>query len=115
MKALRSEEKISVEHSSGNVYADLGLKDADEMFHKASLVAKVSDIIQERGWPWQQAAQVLGMTHPKLSLMLRGQFHDISMTQILSCLTRLGYDVQIVVRPQPGPYNRPGSIQMVFL
>ncbi len=114
MKAIQSEEKISFEHSPGNVNADLGIKDTDEMFHKASLVAKISDTIQERGWPRQQAAQLLGMTQPKLSLMLRGQFHDISMTQILSCFTRLGYDVQIVVRPLPGPHSRPGSIHVVF-
>ncbi len=49
MKAIQSEEKISFEHSPGNVNADLGIKDTDEMFHKASLVAKISDTIQERG------------------------------------------------------------------
>lgn len=102
------------EESSGNVYADLNIKDADEMLRKAKLVANIQETIRERGWTQQEAAKILGMTQPKLSLMLRGQFHGISETKILDCLARLGNDVQIVVTPLPSPYNRPGSIHVVF-
>ena len=48
--------------------------------------------------PQQQAAEILGMTQPKLSNMLRGQFRGISEARMLDCLIRLGRDVEIVVR-----------------
>lgn len=90
---------IEIEEGSGNVYADLGMADADEMIVKAQLAAKIGEIIKSRKWSQQQAADVLGMTQPKLSKMLRGQFRGISEAKMLDCLTRLGRDVQIVVGP----------------
>lgn len=90
---------MDVEEGSGNVYADLGHENADEMWVKAQLAAKIGEIIQARKWTQQQAAEVLGMTQPRLSKMLRGQFRGISEAKMLDCLTRLGRDVQIVVGP----------------
>lgn len=90
---------IDIEESSGNVYADLGMDSADEMLVKAQLATKIGEIIKSRKWNQQQAAEVLGLTQPKLSKMLRGQFRGISEAKMLDCLTRLGRDVQIVVGP----------------
>ncbi|CAD7741839.1 XRE family transcriptional regulator [Xanthomonas vasicola] len=87
------------ESSSGNVYADLGTADADEMLVKAQLVTKIGEIIKSKKWTQQQAADVLGLTQPKLSNMLRGQFRGVSEAKLLDCLARLGRDVQIVVGP----------------
>jgi predicted XRE-type DNA-binding protein len=83
-----------------NVYADLGFKDADEMLVKAQLVVKIAEILRKRGWSQQQAAKVLGMTQPKLSKMLRGQFRGISEMKMMDCLVRLGHAVKIVVGPE---------------
>ena len=90
---------MDVEEGSGNVYADLGYENAGEMLVKAQLATKIGEIIQARKWTQQQAAEVLGMTRPRLSKMLRGQFRGISEAKMLDCLTRLGRDVQIVVSP----------------
>jgi predicted XRE-type DNA-binding protein len=83
-----------------NVYADLGFPDAGEMLVKAQLVVKIAEILRERGWSQQQAAQVLGLTQPKLSRMLRGQFRGISEMKMMDCLVRLGRAVKIVVGPE---------------
>ena len=83
-----------------NVYADLGFKDADEMLVKAQLVVKIAEILRERGWRQQQAAKVLGLTQPKLSKMLRGQFRGVSEMKMMDCLVRLGRTVKIVVGPE---------------
>lgn len=88
---------IDIEKSSGNVYADLGLADADEMQVKAQLASKIGEIINNRKWSQQQAAVILGITQPKLSKMLRGQFRGISEAKMLDCLARLGRDVNIVI------------------
>ncbi len=94
---------IKIEKSSGNVYADIAAKDADEMFIKAQLAAKIGEIIRSRDWTQQQAAKALGLTQPKLSNLLRGQFRGISEAKMLACLVLLGREVQIVIGPEQTP------------
>ena len=99
--------------TTGNIYADLALDDADEMLVKAQLATKIGEIINARKLSQLQAAEILGITQPKLSGMLRGQFRGISEAKMLDCLARLGRDIQIVVGP-----NRPsaavGHVTVVF-
>jgi predicted XRE-type DNA-binding protein len=83
-----------------NVYEQLGFPDAKEMLVKAQLVTQIAEILRERGWSQQQAAKVLGLTQPKLSKMLRGQFRGISEMKMMDCLVRLGRTVKIVVGPE---------------
>lgn len=105
---------IEIEESSGNVYADLGMADAEEMQVKCRLSMKIEEIIKSRRWTQQQAAEVLGMPQPKLSKMLRGQFRGISQTKMLECLNLLGRDVQIVVGPAKRTRARAGRLDVVF-
>ena len=86
--------------AGSNVYAELGFADAGEMLVKAQLVVKIAEILRARGWSQQEAAKVLGMTQPKLSKMLRGQFRGISEVKMMDCLVRLGREVKIVVGPE---------------
>ena len=81
-------------------YEELGFRDADEMLLKAQLAMKIAETLRKRGWNQQQAAKVLGMTQPKLSGMLRGQFRGISEVKMMDCLVRLGRGVRIVVGPE---------------
>lgn len=104
---------IDFEESTGNVYADLGHKDADEMLVKAQLATKIGEIIKARKWTQQEASVVLGLTQPKLSKMLRGQFRGISEAKMLDCLVRLGRDVQIVVGPARRSVTA-GRVAVVF-
>ncbi|MDO8457986.1 MAG: helix-turn-helix transcriptional regulator [Burkholderiaceae bacterium] len=90
---------ITVEQGSGNVYADLGIADAQEMLVKAKLAGKIGDIIKRQNLTQQQAAELLAMPQPKVSMLLRGQFRGISEAKMLECLARLGRDIDIVVRP----------------
>jgi predicted XRE-type DNA-binding protein len=91
-------DPLFIEESSGNVYADLEAADANEMQVKARLATKIGEIIKHRHLTQQQAADILGMTQPKLSNMLRRHFRGISEAKMLDCLNRLGRDVQIIVR-----------------
>jgi len=102
--------EIEFEKSSGNVFADLGLPDADEMLIKSKLVAKIAEIIEARGWTQTHAAHVIGLPQPKLSKMLNGQFRGISQAKMLECLTRLGRNIQIVI----GPETDVGCVDVVF-
>ncbi len=83
-----------------SAYEELGFRDADEMLVKAQLAMKIAETLGKRGWSQQQAAKVLGLTQPKVSRMLRGQFRGISEVKMMECLVRLGRGVKIVVGPE---------------
>lgn len=103
----------NLEAGSTNVYADLGMPDAEEMWVKAQLATNIGDIIKRRKLTQVQAAELLGITQPKLSGLLRGQFRGISETKMLECLTRLGRDIQIVVKSAPRSRTE-GHVSVVF-
>ncbi|MDP1524924.1 MAG: helix-turn-helix transcriptional regulator [Rhodocyclaceae bacterium] len=102
-----------IEKGSGNVYEDLGLPNAGEMQVKATLAAKIGEIIKHRHLTQVQASEILGMPQPKLSGMLRGQFRGISEAKMLECLNRLGRDVEIVIR-KPSRSRAEGFTRVVF-
>jgi predicted XRE-type DNA-binding protein len=83
------------------VSADLGFPNSEDMLIKAQLVTKIAEIIQQRRLTQAQAAKLLRLTQPKISRMLRGEFRGISERHLLQCLTRLGRDVQIIVKQTP--------------
>lgn len=97
MNTKTSIDTITIEQGSGNPYADLGIPDADDMLVKAGLAREIAQIIKARRLTQQRAAELLGMTQPKLSEMLRGRFRGISQAKMIECLNRLGRDVNIVV------------------
>jgi len=101
MKKHRVVRGIRVEEGSGNVYTDLGYPDSESMLVKARLVAKIAEIMQRRALTQTRAAEILGLTQPKLSALLKGRFRGISEHRLLECLTRLGRDVHIVIKPVP--------------
>ena len=102
-----------IEKGSMNVYADLGVADAEEMLVKAQLASKIAEIIKLRKLTQTQASSLLGMTQPKLSNLLRGRFRGISETKMLECMTLLGRDVQIVVKPASRS-RKTGQVSVLF-
>ena len=102
-----------IEKSSGNVYTDIGFANDQEMLVKANLALKISEIITQRRLTQMEAALVLGMPQPKLSKLLRGQFHGVSETKMLECLNKLGRDIQIVIR-KANRDKRIGRTSVVF-
>jgi predicted XRE-type DNA-binding protein len=102
-----------IEKSSGNVFADIGFANDQEMLVKANLALKISEIITQRRLTQIEAAAVLGMPQPKLSKLLRGQFHGVSETKMLECLNKLGRDIQIVIR-KANRDKRIGRTSVVF-
>jgi len=106
-------EGIEIHAGSGNVYRDLGYPDADEMLVKARLAAKIGEIVRSQELTQVEAARILGVTQPKLSGLLRGQFRGISERKLIECLTNLGRDVQIVVKNAPRR-RAAGKLTVVF-
>jgi len=109
----RRKSERAYEIGSANVYADLGSRTPENMLVKAQLVSKIADLLAERGFTQTKAAELLGIPQPKLSKMLRGQFRGFSERKLMDCLTRLGQDVDIVVRSASGA-RRQGAISVSF-
>ena len=90
---------VDVRRGSGNVFADLGLADAERLRVKTGLVIEIRKAMKARSLTQQEAAKLMGITQPKVSDMMRGDFSNLSERKLMDCLTRLGYDIEIKVLP----------------
>ncbi len=100
-----SNDRTIVE-GSGNVFADLGFADAEELLAKAGLASAISDIIKGRHLTQKAAAEVLGATQPKVSNLINGKLEGFSMERLARFLNTLDRDVEIVVRRRPRSRKR---------
>ena len=94
-------EEIRVQVGSGNVFADLGLPNPEEMLVKAELASKIGEIIEARSLTQIDAAEILGIDQPKVSALIRGRLTGFSTERLFRFLNALGSDVEISVRPKP--------------
>ena len=94
-------ERITITKGSGNVFADLGLPDADELLVKATLAIEIERIIRQRKLTQHAAAKLMGIDQPKVSHILRGRLEGYSTERLMGFLTALGRDIEIVVRKAP--------------
>lgn len=95
---MSEETDTQIRPGTGNVFADLGYADAETHFLKAQLVSRMKDVLEERGLTQTAAAKATGVGQPAISRILKGQFRDISVERIIRMLTRLGCEVDIVIR-----------------
>jgi predicted XRE-type DNA-binding protein len=96
-------ETIKVELGSGNVFADIGLKDADELLLKAKLVAKISQLIEKKGLTQAEIAKRTGLDQPKVSRLLNGQLSGFSADRLFAVLNRLGHSVEVRISVKERP------------
>jgi predicted XRE-type DNA-binding protein len=94
-------KELEYEVGSGNVFADLGLPDAEELKAKSELVIEIIQIIEDRDLKQAEAAEIMGIDQPKVSLLVRGKLGGFSMERLYRFLNALGQDVEIVVKPKP--------------
>ena len=89
--------KVEVEVGSGNVFKDLGLKNAEELLAKAQLATQIVHILRERKLTQTAAAQIMGIDQSKVSLVCRGRLDDFSIERLMRFLNALGHDLKITV------------------
>lgn len=86
-----------IRKSSGNVFADLGVKAPEEALVKARLAHVIADAINERGLTQVEAAALLGIDQPKISRLVRGQLAGFTLDRLFRFVTLLGSDIEITV------------------
>ena len=101
---------MKVTRSSGNVFADLRLPGAEDRLLKAQLASQIAHIIASRKLSQRAAATVMGIDQPKVSHLLHGRLAGFSTDRLLTWLTALGRDVEIIVRTPSR--RRPGRVRV---
>ena len=97
------EKKEKFEKSSGNVFADLGLEDSEELRLKAELGAEIFRILNRRKLTQADAAELLGIDQPQVSRLKNGEFNRFSVSRLFFFLNRLNRKVEVrVSRYRPG-------------
>lgn len=89
---------IPVQASSGNIFADLGRKDAEEANARIQLAQQIAQIIERKGLNQSQAAELMELDPSNVSALVHGRLAGFSTDNLLRCLMLLGQDVDIVVR-----------------
>ena len=101
MGTRRNETGEKVTPSSGNVFADLGLADADERKTQARLAFAINQLLERRRLTQAETARRLGVSQPKVSALVNYRLEGFSVERLLHFLNALGCDVEIVIRNRP--------------
>lgn len=110
---------IAIKESSGNVFKDIGLPNAEELLAKAELIEKINSIIEDRKLTQTEAAEILGIPQPQVSLLNKGIVSGISLGKLVILLNKLNRDVDIVIHEKEKVYtttkkrNMYGHLQVI--
>ncbi len=101
MAKKHPEDSDAVVRGTGNVFADLGYPDAAERQTKLRLAYAINRIVERRRLTQAAAAEVLGVNQPKVSALARYKLDGFSVERLMTFLTALDRDVDIVIRKKP--------------
>ena len=101
-----SKARAAVHQSGPNIFADLGLPDADGHFVKAQIVAELYRLTSERKLTQAKAGDLMGISQPEVSRLFKGNFREYSIDRLMNFLTVFDRDVEIVTRPRPKSRRR---------
>ena len=94
----KSKNEIEVVPSSGNIFADLGLPNAEERQTKARLAFAINEIMHSQQLSQAAAARRLNVNQPKISALRNYQLQGFSVERLMNFLTALDRDIEIVIR-----------------
>lgn len=94
-------DDLKVHDSSGNVFEDMGMRDAEERLAKAELARLIRKEIRDRGLTQSEAATILGIQQPDVSDLVRGKLSRFSMTRLERFLNAFDLEIRIQVGPRP--------------
>ena len=110
MRKTSTKAEIACEQGSGNVFADLGLPDAEECLSRAKIGFHVYELLKDRKLKQREIAELLGVKQPEVSHLMNGHFNRFTTDRLLQFLRRLDRKVTIRITPhKPGePYQEVG-------
>ena len=93
------QQHIEFEEGSGNIFADLGLENSDELFTRAQIGFCVLQILQEKKLKQRETAQLLGIAQSDVSHLMNGHYSRFTTEKLLNFLNRLNHKVTIQIAP----------------
>lgn len=97
-RVTKKDSAEEITRGSGNVFADLGLADAEERQTKVRLAHALNAIIEARRLTQDAAAGRLGLNQPKVSALRNYKLEGFSVERLMTLLTALDRDIEIVIR-----------------
>ena len=94
-------EEVECYEGSGNIFADIGLENADELLARAQIGVEVLKILQARKLRQREIATLLGISQSEVSHLMNGHFSRFSEGKLLAFLKKLGREVILIIN-QPG-------------
>jgi predicted XRE-type DNA-binding protein len=96
-----NEADKAITRGTGNVFADLGFADAEERQTKLRLAYAINGVVARRRLTQAAAAKKLGINQPKVSALANYKLNGFSVERLMTFLTALDQDVEIVIRKKP--------------
>jgi predicted XRE-type DNA-binding protein len=92
--------RLKIEKGSGNIFRDIGFPEAEahNLVLRAELMNRIEDFVVNRTLTQQQAAKVLGVTQPRLNLLLKGKIGEFSLDALVNMAARAGMRVEMKIR-----------------
>jgi predicted XRE-type DNA-binding protein len=97
MQKMENDKQSEIEVGSGNVFADLDLDNADELYIRACLGVQIMKIIRERGYSQKEAAELLGLKQSEVSALMCAKFSRFSQERLIRLLNKLSRKVVIQI------------------
>lgn len=94
-------EDITITESTGNVYKDAGYRNPDDALLKSRIAMQIYYAVKERELTQQEAAEIMGTDHAKVSRILSGKLRGFTTDRLLRYLVALGVDVEIKIKNKP--------------
>jgi predicted XRE-type DNA-binding protein len=104
--------KDTIKAGTDNLFADLGYPEPDTHLLKAELVSRIHDLVLTQKLTQTEAAKRMGISQPDVSRMLKGRFRDLSVERLMRLLTRLGCEVDIIIRDRSRPRAKAKTIRL---
>lgn len=99
--AKRNDDSVEITRGTKNVFEDLGFPDAEERQAKLRLAYALNQVLEQRELTQTAAAKLLGLSQPKVSAVRNYKLAGFSVERLMTLLTALGQDVEIVIRSKP--------------
>lgn len=103
---------IAIELSSGNVFADLGLTEPEELKTKVILAVRLNERIKALNLKQAEVAKMLGVAQPNVSALMNYRLDNFSSEKLLEFFNAMGYDVDLLIRP--AARSRRGAMQVLM-
>ena len=111
-KKTTIKESAKATLGSGDVFADLGLENSEELLAKAELIRPINAVIDSGGYTKKELANRLGVHQPQVSLLRWGALGNFSLERLLHFVVLLGGQVDIRIGVKSAGARRSPALQV---